>query len=109
MQKKVFIIGFWVGAALFGTVIASAAPKKGAVPSSQQGVDAENASHAQTMLAEGKKTFRYHTFGSETFWGDALQLHKAIAGEKNGGVGPGGTILRAMRYEMRHDRRTRDP
>ena len=29
------------------------------------------------------------TFGSEAFWGDTLQLHKAIAGEKNGGVGPG--------------------
>jgi hypothetical protein len=41
------------------------------------------------MLDEGKKTFRYETFGSEAFWGDTLQLQKAIAGEKNGGVGPG--------------------
>ena len=41
------------------------------------------------MLDEGKKTFRYETFGSEAFWGDTLQLHKAIAGEKNGGVGRG--------------------
>ena len=57
-----------------------------AAPPSKTAVDAENASYAQMMLDEGKKTFRYETFGSEAFWGDTLQLHKAIAGEKNGGV-----------------------
>ena len=31
------------------------------------------------MLSDGKSIFRYETFGSEAFWGDALQLHKAIA------------------------------
>jgi len=41
------------------------------------------------MLEEGRHTFRFDTFGDEAFWGDALQLHKAIAGERNGGVGPG--------------------
>ena len=45
----------------------------------------ENAHYAETMLDEGRKTFRYETFGSEAFWGDTLQLQKAIAGEKNGG------------------------
>jgi hypothetical protein len=39
------------------------------------------------MLDEGRRIFRFDTFGSEALWGDALQLHKAIAGEKNGGVG----------------------
>jgi hypothetical protein len=34
------------------------------------------------MLDEGRKIFRYDTFGSESFWGDALQLHKAIRREK---------------------------
>src|SRR5215470_12366636 len=60
----------------------------GAAPT-PKGHDTEVADHAQAMLEEGKKTFRYDTFGSEGFWGDALQLHKAIVGEKNGGVGPG--------------------
>jgi hypothetical protein len=41
------------------------------------------------MINEGRQTFRYATCGSEAFWGDALQLHKAIAGAKNGGIGPG--------------------
>jgi hypothetical protein len=41
------------------------------------------------MLAEGMRTFRFDTFGSEEFWGGAVKLHQAIQGEKLGGVGPG--------------------
>src|SRR5262249_40017585 len=44
---------------LFLTVMAYAAPP------SELGFDAEIARHAHTMLEEGKKTFRYETFGSE--------------------------------------------
>jgi len=44
---------------------------------------------ALQMIREGRQTFRYDTFGDEAFWGDALKLHRAIAGEKLGGVGPG--------------------
>jgi hypothetical protein len=43
-------------------------------------VDVENAHYAQTMLDEGRKTFRCETFASEAVWGDTLQLHKAIVG-----------------------------
>ena len=45
--------------------------------------------NATQMLKEGKQTFRYETFGDESYWTDALQLNKAILGEKNGGVGAG--------------------
>jgi hypothetical protein len=89
MQIRTLIIATLGVAGLFGAVVAFAAPKKGAVPTSQQGFDAEIARHVQTMVDEGRKAFRYDTFGSESFWGDTLQLHKAIAGERNGGVGPG--------------------
>ncbi len=44
---------------------------------------------ALRKMRKGKKTFRYDTFGDESFWGDGLKLHLAIAGEKLGGVGPG--------------------
>src|SRR5262245_39595044 len=44
---------------------------------------------ALRMVKEGRETFRHDTFGDEAFWGDALKLHQAIAGEKLGGVGPG--------------------
>jgi hypothetical protein len=45
--------------------------------------------NAKKMLEEGKHIFRYETFGDESYWTDALQLNKAIAGEKNGGIGAG--------------------
>jgi len=52
--------------------------------------------NAETLLQEGRRTFRFDTFGSEAFWGGALRLHEAIAGADLGGVGPGispGTAL----------------
>ena len=103
MQIRELIITTLGIAGLFGAVVASAAPKKGAVPTSQQGFDAEIARHVQTMVDEGRKTFRYDTFGSEGFWGDALQLHKAIAGERNGGVGPGVSPKTALSVGLKVD------
>jgi len=47
------------------------------------------ANNANELLKEGREVFRFETFGDEAYWTDGLQLHKAIAGEKNGGVGPG--------------------
>jgi len=45
--------------------------------------------NADRMFEEGKRTFRDDTFGSENFWGGTLQLHRAMLGQANGGVGPG--------------------
>ncbi len=45
--------------------------------------------HARAMVDEGRRTFRFDTFGDEHFWGDALRIHQAIAGAALGGVGPG--------------------
>jgi hypothetical protein len=59
--------------------------------------------HAQQMMESGRHTFRYDTFGSESFWGDALQLHKAIAGEKNGGVGGGVSPRTALSVGLKVD------
>ena len=59
--------------------------------------------NAQQMLQEGQKTFRYDTFGDETFWGDTLHLHQAIAGEKNGGVGPGVSPKTALSVGLKVD------
>lgn len=41
------------------------------------------------VLAQGRDTFRFDTFGDEVFWGDTLKLHLAIEGSGFGGVGPG--------------------
>lgn len=58
--------------------------------------DAQILTNANSFLDEGRKTFRFDTFGDEAFWGGALQLHQAIKGTNLGGVGPGispGTAL----------------
>lgn len=41
------------------------------------------------MFDKGKAVFRFETFGDEVFWTGQLQLHKAIADEKHGGIGKG--------------------
>jgi hypothetical protein len=68
-----------------------------------KGFDADIGHNSQTLLDEGRKIFRYDTFGSEAFWGDALQLHKAIAGEKNGGVGGGVSPKTALAVGLKVD------
>jgi hypothetical protein len=100
LMKRKFefvILAAFATAILFGGMIASAAPP------ARTGADAENARFAQAMIEEGRQTFRYETFGSEAFWGEALQLHKAIAGEKNGGVGPGVSPKTALAVGLKVD------
>lgn len=65
--------------------------------------DRQIAEDAQRMLDDGRQIFRFDTFGSEAFWGDALQLHKAIAGEKNGGVGAGVSPKTALSVGLKVD------
>jgi hypothetical protein len=97
MNLKAMTVAGTSVAGTLASVIAFAAPH------SQKGVDAENARSAQAMLDEGRKTFRFETFGSEAFWGDALQLHKAIAGEKNGGIGAGVSPKTALSVGLKVD------
>jgi hypothetical protein len=54
-------------------------------------------------LKDGKQIFRYDTFGSEDFWGGQLKLHQAIAGEKNGGLGPGLSPNKALELGLKVD------
>jgi hypothetical protein len=59
--------------------------------------------HAQRLLVEGRDIFRYDTFGDEAFWGDQLQLHQAIQGERFGGVGPGVSPATALEVGLKVD------
>ena len=63
----------------------------------------EEAAAHEKLLAEGKQTFRFDTFGSEKFWGDGLNLDAAIAGEANGGVGPGVSPKTALAVGLKVD------
>ncbi|HEU4653741.1 MAG TPA: hypothetical protein VFS47_07130 [Steroidobacteraceae bacterium] len=59
--------------------------------------------HALRTIEEGRQTFRFATFGSEAFWGDTLQLHRAIAGANHGGVGPGVSPQQALTLGLKVD------
>jgi hypothetical protein len=59
--------------------------------------------NAQRMLEEGKQSFRFDTFGDEAFWSDALQLQRAIAGAKLGGVGAGVSPKTALAVGLKVD------
>jgi cytochrome c peroxidase len=56
-----------------------------------------------SLVADGKQIFRFDTFGDQAFWGDALQLHKAIEGAKLGGVGPGVSPKTALAVGLKVD------
>lgn len=58
---------------------------------------------AQQMIDEGRRIFRFDTFGDEAFWGGALRLHEAIAGAKLGGVGPGVSPKTALAVGLKVD------
>ena len=68
-----------------------------------EGFDSQIGANSAAMLAEGRKIFRYDTFGDEAFWGGALHLHEAIAGAKNGGVGPGVSPKTALKLGLKVD------
>jgi len=59
--------------------------------------------HALEAVDRGRRTFRYDTFGDEDFWGGSLQLHKAIEGQKLGGVGPGVSPATALAVGLKVD------
>jgi hypothetical protein len=65
--------------------------------------DATVNQNAQRMLEEGRRIFRFDTFGSEDFWGGKLRLHEAIVGQKLGGVGPGVSPKTALSLGLKVD------
>jgi hypothetical protein len=44
---------------------------------------------ARQAVLDGRKTFRFDSFGDEEFWGGKLLLHQAIEGSRLGGIGAG--------------------
>ncbi|HUS19542.1 MAG TPA: hypothetical protein VMZ25_07815 [Terriglobales bacterium] len=65
--------------------------------------DTQIESSRNHMFAEGKRIFRFDTFGDEAFWGGTLRLHQAIAGAKNGGVGGGVSPKTALSVGLKVD------
>jgi mono/diheme cytochrome c family protein len=59
--------------------------------------------HADDLVKQGRQIFRFDTFGDEDFWGGTLGLHRAIAGERLGGVGPGVSPRTALAVGLKVD------
>src|SRR6185312_1369546 len=76
---------------------------RGPGANANQGFDRVVASNIASMTDQGRQTFRFDTFGDETFWGDQLQLHTAIEGAKQGGVGPGISPRSALSLGLKVD------
>lgn len=57
----------------------------------------------KSLVAEGKKIFRYDAFGDEDFWSGLLHIDKAILGAGNGGVGPGVSPAAALAIGLKVD------
>jgi hypothetical protein len=70
------------------TAVAGAPQVSARTGGSAAGQDQGNSASAR-LISQGKQTFRFDTFGDQAFWGGTLHLDQAIAGAKNGGVGPG--------------------
>jgi hypothetical protein len=60
-------------------------------------------SRESQLVTRGRQIFRFDTFGDQAFWGGALQLHRALAGSKNGGVGPGVSPKTALAVGLKVD------
>ena len=69
----------------------------------EQGFDAQISGNAQRMMEEGRRIFRFDTFGDEVFWTDKLKLHRAIEGAKLGGIGPGVSPKTALSVGLKVD------
>ena len=100
-RKTVLLVALVTGAMVIAGAGSSAATV--ALNQRQAPFDRTIDRNADKMLAEGRQTFRFDTFGDEVFWGDTIQLHKAIEGQKFGGVGPGVSPRTALAVGLKVD------
>jgi len=69
-----------------------------------ENISTSKAGNEETSAAGiGKQVFRFDTFGDEDFWSGLLHLDKAIAGEDNGGYGPGVSPNTALAVGLKVD------
>ena len=68
-----------------------------------RGFDNVIRNNAGELVEQGRQIFRFDTFGDEEFWGNTLKLHRAIAGSRFGGIGPGVSPLTALAVGLKVD------
>jgi hypothetical protein len=101
--RKTAVRLFSVFALIISATILQTQTTKTSQPKAKSASNQVIQQNAQQMLDEGQRAFRFDTFGDEGFWGDTLKLHQAIAGAKNGGVGPGISPKTALSVGLKVD------
>ena len=96
-------LGFITGAALVLALFAGIGMADPRGRLTQMLLDRETDTNAVDTVKRGRAIFRDETFGDEAFWGDAIKLHQAVAGEANGGVGPGVSPKTALAVGLKVD------
>jgi hypothetical protein len=89
--------------ALIGVLAIVSGGRLDQAPSPEQGAAEQTRAQALRVLEEGRRTFRFDTFGSEAFFGDTIKLHQALEGAAHGGVGPGVSPRTALALGLKVD------
>ena len=97
------LLTFFIAIGIVAGILLQPARHVSASDDQSQHPERSVALHALRMIDRGRTTFRYATFGDEDFWGGTLKLHKAIEGQKLGGVGPGVDPATALAVGLKVD------
>jgi len=103
MKNKVMFTAFFLLLTLLAGSYVVKGEKNESGDKSLSRVDSGTDRNGQKMIADGRQTFRFDTFGDQAFWCDTLQLHQAIEGAKLGGVGPGVSPKTALAVGLKVD------
>jgi mono/diheme cytochrome c family protein len=102
MHRKLFVVVAATAVASALLLVAQRATPP-VSPNASSAFDQQVEHTRQQMFQQGRQIFRFDTFGDEAFWTNTLRLNQAIAGEKNGGVGPGVSPKTALSVGLKVD------
>ncbi len=102
MHTRRFAVAVLLWTCGLGAIVAYPTLTRASSQANERGLVAATA-HAAKLIKQGQRIFRYDTFGDEQFWGGELQLHRAIAGARFGGVGPGLSPAQALGVGLKVD------
>src|SRR5215831_13580663 len=84
------------------TAVASA-PRASTRPGGSAAGQGQANNAGSALVSQGKQTFRFDTFGDQSFWGGTLHLDKTIEGAAHGGIGPGLSPKEALALGLKVD------
>jgi hypothetical protein len=89
MKKQAIVVVALVAAVVFAQCI------KGGI--------VHGGDNSDPLVRDGKKIFRFDSFGDEDFWSGLLHIDKAILGSANGGFGDGVSPKTALSVGLKVD------